>query len=65
MKKIITLALAVMLALTTLAFTACGEKNNDTRPVLHAEHARHIIEIMSAIEISAQERRPVELETTF
>lgn len=38
---------------------------NDTRPVLHAEHARHIIEIMSAIEVAAKEQRPVELETTF
>ncbi|GAB3601019.1 Gfo/Idh/MocA family oxidoreductase [Microbacterium tumbae] len=35
------------------------------RPVLSAEHARHALEIMLAVEVSAGESRVVELTTTF
>jgi predicted dehydrogenase len=36
-----------------------------TRPVLSAEHARHALEIMLAVETSARESRVVDLTTTF
>lgn len=36
-----------------------------TRPVLSAEHARHVLEIMIAARASAQEAVAVELKTTF
>ncbi|MGX1933207.1 Gfo/Idh/MocA family protein [Microbacterium resistens] len=35
------------------------------RPVLSAEHARHALEIMIAVEVSAREGRVVDLTTTF
>jgi predicted dehydrogenase len=38
---------------------------NGTPPVLSAEHARHALEIMLAVDISARESRVVELTTTF
>ena len=38
---------------------------NDTNPVLSAEHARHVLEIMCAIPVALKERRAVELKTTF
>ena len=38
---------------------------NDTQPVLSAEHARHILEIMCAIPVSLKEGRSVALNTTF
>ncbi|HVX43109.1 MAG TPA: hypothetical protein VHC49_04470, partial [Mycobacteriales bacterium] len=37
----------------------------DTPPVLSAEHARHALEIMLAVETSARQGRVVELTTTF
>jgi predicted dehydrogenase len=36
-----------------------------SKPVLSAEHARHVLEIMLAVKTSAVEARVVELETTF
>lgn len=38
---------------------------NGTRPVLSAEHARHVLEIMCAIPKAIEEGRIVDLETTF
>ena len=38
---------------------------NDTQPVLSAEHARHVLEIMCAIPVSLKEGRSVALNTTF
>lgn len=37
----------------------------DTQPVLSAEHARHVLEIMCAIPVSLAEGRKVDLHTTF
>lgn len=36
-----------------------------TKPVLSAEHARHALEIMIAVDVSAREGRAVDLTTTF
>ncbi len=38
---------------------------NDGHPVLSAEHARHVLEIMCAIPVALKEHRSVELHTTF
>ena len=38
---------------------------NGTRPVLNAEHARHVLEIMCAIDECLRTGSPVELKTTF
>lgn len=38
---------------------------NDHEPILSAEHARHVVEILSAIPVSVAEGRKVELKTTF
>ncbi|HEX3811890.1 MAG TPA: Gfo/Idh/MocA family oxidoreductase [Mycobacteriales bacterium] len=38
---------------------------DDTHPVLSAEHARHALEIMLAVNTSARQGRVVELQTTF
>jgi predicted dehydrogenase len=38
---------------------------NNTRPLVTPEHARHVLEIMLAAQRSAREGRAVQLETTF
>ena len=38
---------------------------NGTRPVLSAEHARHVLEIMTKIPKAIETGRTLELETTF
>lgn len=38
---------------------------NERRPTLSAEHARHALEIMLAVEVSAREGRVIDLATTF
>lgn len=38
---------------------------NERRPILSAEHARHALEIMLAVEVSAREGRVIDLATTF
>ena len=38
---------------------------NDTKPVLSAEHARHVLEIMCKIPQACEEGRKIELTTTF
>lgn len=38
---------------------------NDTQPLLSAEHARHVLEIMCKIPEAVKEGRTIELETTF